>query len=371
MGALVINQNQITRIKINGFKSIQSADIDLGMLNVLIGANGAGKSNFISLFVMLQKIIEKKLQQYVGDHGGVDSLLFFGRKETESLGVEFLFGENGYGFQLGPTQSEQLSFRKEWFYWDTIGQKPLGYGHLESEWEKGTRTGIDSYVQPIFKEQKWRIYHFHDTGSTAKLKTAKYLHDNIELAADAGNLAAFLYRLKEMNNENYRRIVKTIQFAAPFFDDFSLVPDRLSPDKIRLEWKHINSDMLFTPHQLSDGTLRFMCLATLLMQPETLSPETIIIDEPELGLHPYAIKLLSSMIKSASHNKQIIISTQSVELLNEFDMEDIVVVDHIGNSSSFRRFSQDEFSAWLEEDYSVGELWKKNLLGGRPSKWYE
>ena len=343
-GALAINENQMTRIKVKGFKSIKSADIELGMLNVFIGANGAGKSNFISLFVMLQQLIDKKLQNYVQKQGSLDSLLFFGRKETEFIENEFFFGNNGYGFQLNPTQSEQLSFSDEWFYWNLMDKYSIGNGQLESKWVEGTGTGIDEYVQPIFKEQKWRVYHFHDTSNTAKLKTVGYLHDNIELAVDANNLAAFLYRLKETNKENYQRIVKTIQLVAPFFDDFLLVPDRIFPDSIRLEWKHVNSDMLFTPFQLSDGTLRFICLATLLMQPETLSPETIIIDEPELGLHPYAIKLLSSMIKSASLEKQIIISTQSVELLNEFDVEDVVVVDYANNTTSFRRLSQNELA---------------------------
>ena len=295
-------------------------------------------------------------------------MLFFGSKETEHLEIEFFFGSNGYSFQLTPTQNEQLSFSGEWFYWETSGKHFIGHGHLESKWDEGTLTGIDNFVQPIFEKQKWRVYHFHDTSVTAKLKKAGSLNDNIELAVDAKNLAAYLYRLKETNTEYYQRIVKTIQLVAPFFDDFLLIPDRLVPDKIMLEWKDINSDMVFIPSQLSDGTLRFICLATLLLQPETLSPETIIIDEPELGLHPYAIKILSALIKSASQKKQIIVSTQSVELLNEFDMEDIIVVDHIGNTTSFRHLSQDEFELWLDEDYSLGELWKKNLLGGRPSK---
>jgi predicted ATPase len=364
----VINNTQISRIKINGFKSINEADINLGMLNVLIGANGAGKSNFISLFVLLQKMIDKKLQNYVSKHGGPDSLLYFGSKETDALDIEFFFGENGYSFKLSPTQDEQMMFEGEWFFWKMSSFYQIGSGHAESRWDIGTRTGIDKYVMPIFQRQKWRVYHFHDTSETARLKKLGSTNDNIELATDAGNLAAFLYRLKETENNAYRQIVKTTQLVAPFFDDFSLVPDRLNPKVIRLEWKRINSDVLFNPHQLSDGTLRFICLAALLLQPDSLSPETIVIDEPELGLHPYAIKLLSSMLQSASIRKQIIVSTQSVELLNEFDTEDIIVVDHISDASVFRRLSEEDLKIWLDEDYSLGELWKKNLLGGRPSK---
>ena len=363
-----MNKNQINRLKINGFKSIKSTDIDLNMLNVLIGANGAGKSNLISLFILLQQMVDLKLQNYIGKHGGPETLLHFGSKETDFIEVDFYFGDNGYSFRLAPTQSNQMMFEGEWFFWKTTDHRNIGSGHLESQWTKGTSTGIDSYVQPIFTNQKWRVYHFHDTSDTARLKKSCNINDNIELFTDAGNLAAFLYRLKESALDSYWEIIKTIQLVAPFFDEFVLMPDRLNHKIIRLEWRNIDSDVIFNPHQLSDGTLRFICLATLLLQPSRFSPETIIIDEPELGLHPYAIKLLASMLQSASEKKQIIVSTQSVELLNEFDAGDIIVVDHINDASEFRRLSEEDLKIWLDDDYSLGELWKKNLLGGRPSK---
>ena len=336
------------------------------MLNVLIGANGAGKSNFISLFTLLQKIIDMKLQRYVAEQGGADTLLHFGNKVTDALEVTFYFGSNGYRFRLAPTHGGQMMFDGEWFYWKDFYR--IGAGNLESQWASGTCTGIDAHVQPIFEDHKWRVYHFHDTSSTAKLKKPGSINDNIELLPNADNLAAFLFRLKKVDNNSYRRIIGTIQLVAPFFDDFILEPNRLNPGIISLEWRNVDSDVLFNPGQLSDGTLRFICLTTLLLQPSRFSPETIIIDEPELGLHPYAIKLLAAMLQSASIKKQIIVSTQSVELLNEFDSEDIIVVDHVNNASVFRKLSEAELKVWLDDDYSLGELWKMNLLGGRPSK---
>jgi predicted ATPase len=363
-----MNKNQINCIEIKGFKSIKEARIDFSMLNVLIGANGAGKSNLISLFVLLQQLIDKKLQNYVSKLSGPDALLHFGSKETDSLEIGIYFGENGYRFRLTPTQGGQMMFDGEWFFWKTTNLREIGSGHLESLWTSGTKTRIDDYIKPIFKNQKWRVYHFHDTSDAARLKKSCSINENIELLADAGNLAAFLFRLRVVNDSAYWQIIKTIRLVAPFFDDFVLIPDRLNPNLIRLEWRNIDSEVIFNPHQLSDGTLRFICLATLLLQPAELSPETIIIDEPELGLHPYAIKLLASMLQSASEKKQIIVSTQSVELLNEFDASDVIVVDHVNDASEFRRLSEDELKVWLEDDYSLGELWKKNLLGGRPSK---
>ena len=363
-----MSKSQINCVEIKGFKSIKEASIDFNMLNVLIGANGAGKSNLISLFVLLQQLIDKKLQNYISKLDGPDALLHFGSKETDTLDIGIFFGENGYRFKLTPTQGGQMMFDGEWFFWKTIEPREIGSGHLESLWTTGTKTGIDNYIKPIFRNQKWRVYHFHDTSDAARLKKSCNINENIELFTDAGNLAAFLFRLKAVNDRAYWQIIKTIRLVAPFFDDFVLLPDRLNPRIIRLEWRNIDSEVVFNPHQLSDGTLRFICLTTLLLQPAELSPETIIIDEPELGLHPYAIKLLASMLQSASEEKQIIISTQSVELLNEFSANDVIVVDHVNDASEFRRLSEDELNIWLEDDYSLGELWKKNLLGGRPSK---
>jgi predicted ATPase len=336
------------------------------MINVLIGSNGSGKTNFISLFKMLQNMVDGNLQSYVTKHGGPNAFLFFGSKTTERLTVKFFFGENGYQFTLVPTADDRLMFEGEWFYWSGCGNKRVGGGYFESKWKEGSRYRIDTYVKPILENQKWRVYHFHDTSDSAMVKQIHGINDNIEFATDARNLAAFLYRLKQTEENSYKQIVRTIRLVAPFFDDFILRPNPLKPDSIRLEWKDINSDIPFLASQLSDGTLRFICLTTLLLQPSYLMPETILIDEPELGLHPYAISILASLIKKASVNNQIIVSTQSVELLNEFTAEDIIVVDHNENHSNFRRLGSEELKSWLEEDYTLGDLWKRNIIGGRP-----
>ncbi len=231
-------------------------------------------------------------------------------------------------------------FSDQWFYWKTSDKKRISSGHYESRWDKGTHTGIDKYVKPILEEQKWRVYHFHDTSDTAYVKREHGINDNIEFATDARNLAAFLYRLSKTDEDHYNKIVKKIWLVAPFFDDFILRPNPLSTDKIQLERKSMDSKIPFNASQLSDGTLRFICLTTLLLQPPSLMSETIIIDEPELGLHPYAITILASLIKTASRRKQIIISTQPVELLNEFDVKDIVVVNRDKNSSVFKRLNE-------------------------------
>lgn len=363
-----MDNRQLTRIKIKGFKSIESADIDLNMVNVLIGSNGSGKTNFISVLSLLQALITGDLQSYVTQKGGPNALLFWGRKQTERMSIEFYFGNNGYRFSLMPTANNQLMIAEEAFYWNLNGWTKLipQAGNMESSWRIGTGTGIDTYVKPLLENQNWRVYHFHDTSDSAYVKQLQGLNDNIELAADARNLAAFLYRLREMEPSTYQRIVRTVQMAAPYFNDFILGPNPLNPEKISLAWKANGSDEPFIAAQLSDGTLRFICLATLLLQPVELQPETILIDEPELGLHPYAIQLLAAMIKKAAKHRQIIVSTQSVELLNEFKAEDVLVVEHKSKTTTFKRVDKEKLAIWLEDDYTLGDLWKHNLLGGRP-----
>lgn len=358
---------RVRSLTVTGYKSIRELrDFNLTDLNVLIGANGAGKSNFISLFRLLNEMYEQQLQVFVQKNGGPDALLHFGRGVSERFHAEFYFAYNGYKFDLVPTNDNRLIFEREesWFSGETFytpSKATLGVGHDESRL-KDAKYGFLNYVRESVSN--WRVYHFHDTSDTAKVKQKHAANDNLRLKGDAANLAAYLRMLKEMHDAEYRRIVDTIRLVAPFFGDFVHRPGE--PEFVELEWMlKGKTDTPFKAHVLSDGTLRFICLATLLLQPLDLLPETILIDEPELGLHPYAIAVLVDVFKQVSEKRQLIVSTQSVELVNELTPDDIVVVDQEDSASTFRRFTQDELSGWLEQ-YAMGELWKRNVLGGRP-----
>ncbi len=360
------DSNQITRLVLRGYKSIAECDIELGRLNVLIGANGAGKSNFIGFFRIIQRILDQQLQLMVGEMGGPDALLHFGRKTTEELHAELYFGNNGYRFTLRPTEDNRMVFSREALWWNQHGDWRPRSGHFETYAEEQKRkTRIYDFVVPAMRS--WRVYHFHDTSRSAFVKQVHGINDNEYLREDARNLAAFLYRLKQLHETYYKRIVKAVQLVAPFFGDFYLRPSVENKEKIQLEWTETGQDVPFTASALSDGTLRFICLATVLLQPEEFMPAAIIIDEPELGLHPYAITVLAGLMKRASARHQLIVSTQSVELVNEFNAEDLIVVDRAGAASTLKRLDTEALSEWLEE-YSLGELWKKNLLGGRPAR---
>ncbi|NPT33916.1 AAA family ATPase [Paraburkholderia xenovorans] len=361
----------VTKLTIAGFKSIRELrDFELRNLNVLIGANGAGKSNFIGFFKLLAEMYERRLQLFVQQQGGSDTLLHFSRKLTDKIEGELNFGTDydHYRFELVVTNDNRLIFTNEQYWLHSRGSLPgevglLGGNKDESDLKKLAAQQKSPLIDDILNST--RVYHFHDTGEKAKVKQPHALNDTLRLKVDGANLAAYLRMLKTEHAESYRQIVDTIRLVAPFFDDFVFRADPAS--KIQLEWtERGDPDTPFTAHALSDGTLRFICLGTLLLQPWELMPATILIDEPELGLHPYAINLLADLLKRASEQKQLIVSTQSVELLDRLEPEDVIVVDRKDNASTFHRLDAVQLQDWLD-DYSLGDLWKQNVLGGRPA----
>ncbi|MDA3895900.1 MAG: AAA family ATPase [Desulfobacteraceae bacterium] len=367
-------KKEIDRLTIKGFKSIRNLEkFTLGNLNVLIGANGAGKSNFVSYFRMLGEMVEGRQQSWTRNQGSSDRIVSFGVKETSKIESFIEFALNGYRFTLEPTIDGGFSFANEELFFKGPHYGPkwikLGAGHLEAklkeEFEKLNKGSVADYCYSSISS--WKVYHFHDTSDTAGVKRIGSLHDNEYLRSDASNLSAFLYRLNKEHPKVYQQIRKTTRLAIPFFDDFVLKPQSLESEEqqIRLLWRQKDSDYAFWPNQLSDGSIRFICLVTALLQPDP--PSTIIIDEPELGLHPYAISLLGGLLRSASKRMQLIVSTQSVPLVNEFSIDDLVIVEREQGETIFKQYSEQDFKTWLEE-YSVGELWEKNILGGRPTK---
>jgi predicted ATPase len=369
--------NAISKLTIKGYKSIRSLEnFELRNINILIGPNGSGKSNFIDFFSFLREISKGKLQLFVEHQGGADKILYLGSKVTKELiGSITSSGWRAlWEFKLFASKVNKLRFYEE----DISGGKTSLSIKLAKEYEhglsesdlfsKGTKEH-DEYVEKIRNQiqpiiESWVPYHFHDTSDFAAVKRPCSKRDYEYLRPDASNLAAFLLFLRKKHEKEYQDIRETIQLATPFFDDFLLRDSLDNPDETLLEWRQKGSDYLFHPSQISDGTLRFICLVTALLQPEP--PSTTLLDEPELGLHPYALTLLAALIQKASHRSQIIVSTQSASLVDDFDPEDIVVVERKNGESVFKRLNNDVLKSWLE-DYSLGELWQQNVFGGRPS----
>ncbi|MEZ0296001.1 MAG: AAA family ATPase [Candidatus Methylacidiphilales bacterium] len=382
--------NAVKSISIEGFKSISSLEkFYLGSLNILIGANGAGKSNFIEFFRMLRAMAEEGLRAYIRMNGGADGFFFDGPKVTREISAVIEFGTGEYSFQLTSAVNNAMVVIKEKVFSNELDQWfTLTNGGEEADLKlwSDTAPGSKNILKKAVTDDEefellaivagkvlkaassWIVYHFHDTSANNPLRRDQNLRDHKELRADAENIAAFLYNLRESSDElhkaSYQRIRRMIQIVAPFFDDFTLEPHNLgSKELIRLEWKQKGSSFPFQSMQFSDGTLRFICLATALLQPDP--PCTIVIDEPELGLHPVALDLLASLVKEAAMRTQVIVSTQSPTFLNSFEPEDIIVVDRVNSSSRFRRLIAGELREWLDE-YSLGDLVQKNVIEAGP-----
>lgn len=349
-------------IKIQGYKSIKSAKIDLKSINILIGANGSGKSNFLSFFELLNRLYEQKLNEYIQLKGGEDKFLHKSKKHTSEMffKVEFDTGNHGYEVVL-KSSVEGFIFTEEILH---LKRDAWSLRNLSKEAKIKNSgilgaTHISEYLNGLKK------YHFHDTSTnSAFTKLSNIENDIYYMYEDGSNLAAFLYNMKSNHQIVYKLVIKTIQSIAPFFSDFYLQPN--VEQYLRLQWTDKYSDTVYGVNDLSDGTIRFIALTSLFMQPKL--PDTIIIDEPELGLHPTAIAKLAGMIKScAAKGSQVIVATQSTDLISHFNAEDIITVDHINGESFFNRLSGKNLSDWLE-DYTIDDLWKRNIITtGQPN----
>lgn len=358
-------------LTIKGFKSIQElSTFKLNSLNVIVGANGAGKSNLIAFFKMLRALIDGNLNRFVRDSGGAGALLFNGRKVTPQLFFETHFGQRGYRFSLVPTPADELALEDEARYyaagssgWWVLGDSNDGKSKLVAEVLENQPDA--RYSRPVYDAiASWQIYHFHDTSSTAGMRNYEIVQDNKQLRTDAANIAPFLLKLRDTYPAEYKAILNAVRLVTPFFEDFILEPRQSGArEELNLSWRQKGSDYPMQPYHLSDGSIRFICLATALLQPNP--PSTIIIDEPELGLHPAAIAILAELIQQASQRTQVIVATQSPALIDQFAIDDIVVVNRKGGASTFERLNEDDYAQWLEE-YSVGELWTKNVIAGGP-----
>jgi predicted ATPase len=326
------------------------------------------------------------LRNYVIEAGGAEKVLHFGSKTTREIYIRLSFSggfdepepsrspSDFWELHFAPTNRDSLYISAEHSHhpkYGSFGQTvKASTPRLDQEGEAGITTdqsALGTEIQWIGTlVGGWRIYHVHDTSFTSPMRKTAKLDDNRFLRPDGSNLAAFLYFLHEREEASYSLIRRTVQRVAPFFDDFRLEPLRLKPDDIKLEWRHKNSDQYFDASSLSDGTLRFIALVALFLQPKQYLPSVILVDEPELGLHPFAIEMLASLIRAASANTQVIVSTQSSLLLDHLEPEDVLVANRVDSATQITRLESAPLAEWLK-DYSLGQLWEKNELAGRPN----
>ena len=371
----------IESIRIQGFRSLANVELrNLGHAVILIGANGSGKSNLICFFEMLNWMFrEQRFDEFVERQGGADDQLFGGRSTTPiinaEIGLRTSQGRHDYKFELTHAHPDRFFFTEEAFRFshESRGEKAewqfLGSGHREAAIIEATQTSAAHNVNPATARtivsllKGCTVYQFHDTSDTSAFKK-KWDVDNYSngLRSHGGNLAAVLYRLKQTDVRRYEWICHQISRVLPTFDRFTIDQHY---GRAYLSWKARGQEKTFGAHLTSDSSLRFFALATLLNLPSEMLPQVLLLDEPELGLHPEAISLVGDMIRSLSRNRQVIVATQSPLLVDMFDIDEIIILNMKEGRTEPSCLDKDLYLEWLDE-FTVGELWQKNLLGGQP-----
>ena len=372
-------QASINSLHIRGFRSLADVKLtDIPQVAVMIGANGSGKSNVIRFFDMLSCMLRSsRLQDFVQMQGGADDQLFAGRKRTGLLEAELCLtterGRNEYRFRLGPAHPDRFVFLEEAFRFSDASFHAearwhyAGSGHTEAQIvsmaqaKDSTPNESASIIVKVLRNCAG--YQFHDTSDDSRFKQNWDVTDNNALRSHGGNLGAVLFRLEREDIDRYRLICRHIGRVLPGFDHFVL-EERFG--KVQLRWKAKGSDKTYGAHLTSDGSLRFFALVTLLNLPGEMLPDVVLLDEPELGLHPAAIELLAQMVKATSRDRQVILATQSPLLVDAFELEQVIVLDIEDDATRARQLDRSRYENWLEQGYLPGRLWTKNLLGGRP-----
>lgn len=368
----------LLKLEVRGLASLRDVALELTTpVTLLIGANGSGKSNLVRSLELLGEIVDRRLQQSVAERGGFDRMLHHGNPRQEAvdtieLRIEGVPDEQGnsnaYRARLSAGSDDRVLLSETMYFHAPSHRRPydepLGVAAESrlSQQPPGKKANFAAYVQKILTS--CRVYHFDDVSPNAPPKTSSDVADNVELRRDGANIAAYLLRLRTDDPSTYERIVGAVRSVAPFFEDFVLLPQGRDHSSVILRWRQTSCDEVFGASQCSDGTLRFICLATLLMSPDR--PWTIVLDEPELGLHPFAIHQLAELVTAAARGgRRLVLATQSVPLLEEFPLESIVVVERRDGATVLTRPDQERLADFVQE-YSLGELWRMNLLGGRP-----
>ena len=372
---------RIESVHIRGFRSLEDVEItDMPQAAVLIGANGSGKSNFIRFFEMLSwMLLSRRLGEFVERQGGADDQLFGGNRTTPRMEAEIRMrtdkGRNDYRFVLAHAHPDRFFFSEEAFRFSGSNfpsqaqWQHLDSGHREArivdEAQSQESDGVNRITANTITNllRNCSVYQFHDTSDSSNFKSTWDVSEAHRLRSHGGNLAAVLHRLERRDVRRYEMICSHIGRILPGFDRFVIEEDY---NKVLLRWKAKWTDKTFGPHLTSDGSLRFFALVTLLNLPPEILPDVILLDEPELGLHPAAITLIGGMIKALSQERQVIVATQSPLLVNAFDLDEVVALELQNGRTEFRKLKEDDYRVWLEDNFTPGDLWQKNLLGGRP-----
>jgi len=400
----------ISKITLENFFSFKnSTTIELNPdINILLGINGSGKSNFLKAIQLLyESVIGKGLEKiFLKDWSGFNSVVNFNNDEKDYIKLSFEFDKdaigNGYRFPSNPIYEIKIFksgatsyYLKEKLYSESIksGENDFIYMEMDngqgiiSTREKG-KIGIQKYPQeskqivfrstePVLRQisdperfyplftlkralEEISVYYYFDTTFESPIRQPSGYGTETKLLADGQNLMTILNNIKNSHSLYYDKIEEAVKKINPYFKDINFA---FLGSKIYLVLREEYLKKSVSIEHISDGTLRYLLLLSVLFNPERGS--LVCIEEPETGLHPDMINTISDAIKQSSKNTQVIVTTHSPLLLNSFDIDDILVFEKNNqNGTEVSVKSAEEFDE-LIEDFLVGQAWLKGLIGGK------
>ncbi len=360
----------ITQLQIESFKSFKKLELEMRPLNVLIGPNAGGKTNFLDFFRFLREAFTDKLSEAVARRGGIRNLLYGEDKENLKFHITCHISDLTVCLQAeiaGPLTVEPRVIQEK-IYIPEHPPKVL----LEKKEGKSPRFSLFQFPPPDNRSVAiYRLigetthYAQFNTEPISAIRSPQTARGRTALAENGSNLTSVLQYLA--NKLEYRptwvRIKEILSIAYPNFEDIYF-PAEGGDGNLVLRWKERTFEKRdFSANFLSDGTLHFLCLLAILLNPAP--PPLICIDEPELGLHPALIRIIAELLKDAATRTQLVVATHSPELVSHLEPEDILIVENIKGATEMRRLSSDELKTWLKE-YTLAELWLARDLGGNP-----
>ena len=381
-----------SELQVGGYRRLRQVELRLAPLNVLIGANGVGKSSVLDVVDLLAASAEGSLENTISEAGGISSLLTLdGRTDSlrlslqqpttgsaQPLKYELDISREGVGYGIRReqlTQQQNLLLPDPFKFIDSKAghvfyHDPVGKSLIRPNWDyKATETALSQVPRMYQTPEKFRqllasssaLYHSLDVSFRAPVRLPQPLQPANTPGNDGSDLLPCLYTMRETNRDRWEAVEDALRVAFPTFERLDFPP--AAAGRLTLAWKDKDFTQPIYPHQLSEGTLRFLWLATLLQSPGL--PAVTLIDEPEVSLHPEMLRLLAGLLREASGRAQLIVATHSDRFVRFLQPEELVVCDLAEDGGMLvRRASDLDLDGWLA-DYALDELWSMGRLGGR------
>ncbi len=389
--------NFFERIRVQGFRRLHDIDLPLKRLNVVIGANGCGKTSLLDVFSLLAASAAGALSETISDLSGVDAILsnLIAAKGDKArfmalelamtvpnhnpLEYRLALASRGIGYEITDETLTQARDRKpqpfkhidshhgQVRYYDP---QPGKRGLVKPTWDYNDKETALSQVPKMFREpEEFRKrlassthYHVLDVGRRAPVRLPQQMKDAKLPGHDGEDLISCLYTLRETDPDRFNAIEAALQAGFPSFERLNFPP--VATGVLSMTWKDKSSNTTFAMHQLSEGSLRFLWLATLLQSPEL--PAVTMIDEPEVSLHPELLSLLADLLREASDRTQILVATHADRLVRFLEPGEVLTVNvSEQGAAGFQWADQLDLASWLDE-YTLDEVWRMGRMGARP-----